>query len=181
MRTNWDTYRRAILRDGLWKCAKEMIVLAIDSTFTPQFGYTHRYALPVDFIRLVSFNDLKGNADGGEAPYKLMGGYIYTCMSYANLTYIADVTDTTQFDPLFCEAFSAYIAAKLCNTLTGSPGGAAELEKAYKVAMQKARFAGATEDPSEQLDVDVWLQSRVGGPTLFRDPPFPSETTPTFP
>ena len=181
VKTNWDTYRKAVLRDGLWKFAKQDIKLNKDPNFTTQFRYSVRYALPADFIRLVAFNDLKGNADGGDAPYQVMNGFIYTDMSYANLTYVADITDVTVYDPLFSEAFSTYIAAKLCNTLTGSPGGAEQLEKAYKVALQKARFVGSTEDPSEQFDSDVWLQSRVGGPSIFRDPPFTSETTPTFP
>jgi len=101
----------------------------------------------------------------------------YTFMSYGNLVYISDVTDPLAYDPLFCEAFSAYIYTKLCKTLTGAEAD----QKVIRAAFQEARFAGSTEDPSVQLDVDVWLQSRVGGPTLFRDPPFPSETTPDFP
>ena len=181
VKTNWDTFRRAVLRDGLWKFAKQPVVLTKDSGYSPTVGYPNRYALPDDFIRLVEFNELKGNSDGGDAPYRVMGGYVYTYMSYGNLIYIQDTIDCTMFDPLFCEALSAYIAAKLCNTLTGSPGGADALEKAYKVALQKARFVGATEDPSVKLDVDVWLQSRVGSPSIFRDPNFASETTPTFP
>jgi hypothetical protein len=177
IRTNWDTYRRAILRLGLWKFAKEAATLTIDSAYSSTFGYQNRYALPANFIRLVSFNDLKGNSDGGQPPYQLRAGYVYTYMSYANLVYVADVTDVTQYDPLFCEAFSAYIYVKLCKSLTGTDANPDTLKR----AMQEARFAGSTEDPSVQLDIDVWLQSRVGGPTLFRDPPFPSETTPDFP
>jgi len=181
VKLNWDTYRRSVLRDGLWKFAKEAKQLQADSTYQASFGYTTRYPLPADFIRLVNFNDLKGNSDGPDSPYRIMNGYIYTNMSYANLVYIADVTDVSQYDPLFCEALSTHIAAKICNSLTGSPGGADALEKAYKVAMQKARFVDSVEDPSPQLDVDTWLQSRVGIPGLFRDPQFPADTTPDFP
>lgn len=177
VKTNWDSYRRACLRLGLWKFAKEIVQLTVDTNYTAKFGFTNRYALPADFLRLVEFNDAKGNSDGTDAPYRVISGYIYTNMSYANLVYIADVTDVTQYDPLFCEALSAYIYTKLCKSLT-----AAEADpKVMKTAMQEARFAGSTEDPSMQLDIDVWLQSRVGGPTLFRDPPFIAETTPDFP
>jgi hypothetical protein len=178
---NWDTYRKAVLRDGLWTFAKEMVVLQADSPFTPKFGYTTRYALPDNYIRLVQFNNYKGDSDGDGAPYRLMNGFIYTNMGYANLTYISDVTDVTMFDPLFCEALSTYIAAKLCNTLTGSSNSAELLEKAYKVAMQKARFVDSVEDPSVQLDSDVWLQSRVGAPGQFRDPQFATDPSLQFP
>jgi len=180
MRMNWDTYRRAVLRDGLWKFAKEMVVLTADADYTAEFSYANRYPLPADFLRLVSFNDLKGNADGGIPPYQVMNGYIYTNMGYANLVYISDVLDATAFDPLFCESLAGYIAAKLCNTLTGSPGGAQALEAEYRKAKQRAKFAGATEDPSEQLDIDVWMQSRVGATSLNRDPDF-AEGGPLFP
>jgi len=181
IKTNWDTYRRAILRDGLWKFAKQIVVLQPDQNYQRVFGYQQRYPLPTDFIRLVEFNGQSANIDSPEAPWRVMTGFIYANMSYANLVYICDVTDVTQYDPLFCEAFAAYIAAKLCNTLTGSPNSAAALEQAYKVALQKARFAGSTEDPSVPLDADIWLQSRFGGPSLFRDPPFVQESTPDFP
>lgn len=176
--TNWDIWRQAVLRMGLWKFAKNDKVLVADSAYaTPQFRYQNRYALPADFIRLHSFNDLKGNADGGDAPYQVMSGFIYTDMSYANLTYIADVTDVSMWDPLFKQTFAAYIYQNCCKSLTGIDADPKVLAR----AIQQARFTGSTEDPSEQLDSDVWLQSRVGGPCIFRDPPFPSETTPTFP
>lgn len=178
VKTNWDIWRKTMLRMGLWKFAKNDRALVKDPSYaTPQFRYQNRYALPADFIRLQAFNDLKGNADGGDAPYQVMSGFILTDMSYANLTYIADVTDVTMWDPLFQTAFIAYIYQNICKSLTGTDAD----PKVLMRAMQSARFTGATEDPSEQLDIDVWMQSRVGGPSIFRDPPFPSETTPTFP
>jgi len=167
IRTNWDTYRRAMLRLGIWKFAKENVTLQPDADFTAPFGLANRYPLPADFIRLVMFNNHAANTDA-DPVWQTMNGYIYTNMSYANLTYIADVTDVTQFDPLFCEALSAYIYQKLCKTLTGTDGD----PKVLKTSIQEARFAGSVEDPAPQLDIDIWLQSRFGGPSLFRDPPF---------
>ena len=175
--TNWDTCRRNVLRDGLWKFAKNQVTLTVDGTFYPAFGFNNRYALPADFIRLVGFNDLKGNSDGSEAPYRVMAGYIYTFMSYANLTYIYDCQDITKYDPMFCECLAAALYTKVCKSLTGTDAD----PKAYAMMMQKARFTDSVEDPSVQLDIDVWLQSRFGGPTLYRDPKFNAETTPDFP
>jgi hypothetical protein len=177
VKTNWNTYRRALLRMGIWKFAKEYVQLASDQTFNPQYGYKTRFPLPDDFIRLVSFNELKGNSDGDGAPYRIMNGFIYTYMSYGNLTYIPDVADVSQYDPLFCEAFSALIYDKLCHALTGTDAD----PKKFKKAIQDARFVGSVEDPSEQLDVDVWLQSRVGNGGLFRDPQFAQDPNLDFP
>ena len=177
IKTNWDTYRRALLRIGLWKFAKQMTQLTADTTYQAKFGYNTRYPLPDDFIRLINFNELKGNSDGEDAPYRIMNGFIYTFMSYANLIYISDITDVSIWDPLFCETMSALIYTNLCKSLTGTDADPTR----FKDALQRARFAGAVEDPSEQLDVDVWLQSRVGTPGLFRDPTFSAETTPSFP
>lgn len=201
LKANWDTYRRAVLRDGIWKFAKQYVCLKADSNYAPQSSaipagsnantsgvqispsnaYQYRYPLPLDFIRLVNFNDFKGDSDGSDAPYRVMGGFIYTNMGYANLTYVSDVKETQAtivlWDPLFCEALSAYIYDKLCKTLTG----AAADPKVYKDAMQKARFVDSVEDPSVQLDVDVWLQSRVGSQSLFRDPQFQFDPNLDFP
>jgi hypothetical protein len=175
---NWDTYRRAVLRDGLWKFAKQYVVLNRDTNFAPTSGYTTRYCLPTDFIRLVTFNNFKGDSDGDGAPYRIMGGFIYTNMGYGNLTYVSDVqTVVPLWDPMFCEALSAYVYDKLCKTLTGAEPD----PKRYKEAMQKARFVDSVEDPSAQLDVDVWLQSRVGTQSLFRDPQFAVDPNLDFP
>ncbi len=174
VKTNWDTYRRALLRMGQWKFAKEVITLVADAEYT---GTNKRYPLPTNFIRLISFNDLKGDADGQEQPYYVRSGYIYTYMSYANLVYVSDVIDITQYDPLFCEALSALIYVKLCKSLTGTDAD----PKTFKMALQQARFVGAVEDPSVQFDCDVWLQSRVGVSGMVRDPAFSAETTPDFP
>jgi len=167
--TNWDTYRRAALREGLWKFAKEQVQLVADPDYAPITGFSIRYPLPADYLRLVSFNDVKGDADGSGAPYRVMGDFIYSNMSYANIIYISDVTDVSMFDPLFCEYLSAYIYDKLCKTLTGAAPDPKILMKAKRIAA----YVDSVEDPSMQLDIDVWLQSRVGGPMLHRDPPFP--------
>ena len=197
--TNWDTYRRAVLRDGIWKFAKQYVGLKSDPNYGPNNGaiaantatsgtptqptnaYQYRYPLPLDYIRLVNFNDFKGDSDGSDAPYRVMGGFIYTNMGYANLTYVSDVKETQSaivlWDPMFCEALSAYIYDRLCKTLTGAEPD----PKKYKEALQKARFVDSVEDPSVQLDVDVWLQSRVGSQSLFRDPQFAIDPNLDFP
>lgn len=174
--TNWDQSRKSVLRDGLWKFAKERVNLAADDDFTAQFGYSERYALPDDFIRLVSFNNGRGNQDGGDPAYKEMNGYIYTDMSYAQLEYISDVSDSRKWDPLFTDAFSAHLYGKTCKSLTGGDPDA----RVYAMALRKAKFSNATEDPSEVLDIDVWMQARVGIPTISRDPQF-EQGGPLFP
>ena len=177
VKVNWDTYRRALLRMGIWKFAKEYVQLNSDTSYQPIEAGQKRFAVPADFIRLVSFNDVKGDSDGTGQPWYFRGGYIYTQFSYCKLAYIADVTDVTTFDPLFCEALSAMIYTKLCKTLTGTDAD----PKTFARALQQAKFVGSVEDPSVQLDVDVWLQSRVGIGGFFRDPNFTAESTPDMP
>jgi hypothetical protein len=177
---NWDTYRRAVLMDGLWKFSKNLVVLRMDNNFQAQFGFMYRYFLPKDFLRLIEFNDTKGNSDGSDAPWRIMGGMLFTNFSYANIVYVGDVTDVSKFDPLFCEALSAYIAMKLCKTLTGL-SDISQFVAQYKLAKQKASFVDSTQDPSTQLDVDVWLQSRVGISGMFRDPQFAQDPALDFP
>ena len=176
VKQNWDNCRKSTLRDGLWKFAKETAQLTKDATYQAKFGFTTRFPLPDNFVRMVDFNNLKGNADDSGVPFRIMSGFIYTNMSYANLIYICDVNTVSLFDPLFSDALAAALYLKLCKSLTGSDPD----PKVYKDALQRARFVDSTEDPSTQFDIDVWLQSRFGGPTMYRDPQFAAQSTPTF-
>lgn len=174
MTVNWTTCRRAVLRDGLWKFAKKYLSMTADTTYTANSKWQYRFQLPQDFIRLVSLNNQAGNFGGDEQdiPYRVEGSFIYTNMSYANLVYIYDIKNYDSYEPLFDEALASYVAAKICFNLTASESQRESLMKVYKEQMQKARFVDSVEDPSVQLDSDIWGPARLGVSGLFRDPPF---------
>ena len=172
---NWTTCRRAVLRDGLWKFAKQYLQMAADSTYVANSRWQYRFQLTQDFLRLVSFNDMAGNFGGDQQniPWRVEGFYIYTNMSYANLIYIWDIKNYDSYEPLFDEALATYVAAKICFSLTASESQRETLMKLYEKQMQKARFVDSVEDPSVELDADVWGPARLGVSGLFCDPPFP--------
>lgn len=69
------------------------------------------HTLPTDCLRV-----LEVNSPG----WTLRGRSIFCPAATVRLRYIADVEDTTLFDPLFAEALATRLACKLCVPLTGS-------------------------------------------------------------
>jgi hypothetical protein len=179
--TNWDIYRKAVLRDAFWKFATKRAVLTQDTNYSGVFGYSNKFYLPTDFIRLRAINDTDMAMSPDVAPpYRIEnslladgttpGNALLTDMAYANVRYIYDCSTVPLFDPLFVQAFAAYIASQICFSLTASESERTNLEAMYQKARRKAMFVDSAEDPSEVMDNDIWLASRVGAGGFVRDP-----------
>ena len=100
-KVRYDVCRKSVLRMHPWNFAKKRAVLAA-TTETVEFGYTYKFNLPGDCIRVL---DVEDNDD-----FMVEGRAIFTDDSTVNLTYLGDITEASLFDPLFSEALSAYMA-----------------------------------------------------------------------
>jgi len=84
----------------------------------PLFGWDYLYALPSDFLRLVQLNAYE--AEEPTTRWEVEGGKLLTNEEEGNIKYVYKVTDENLFDPLFVDAISLKLAAKLAKPLTGS-------------------------------------------------------------
>lgn len=153
----YDSVRDAVLRSHPWNFAVKRATLA-RLTETPPFTWSYYYQLPDDYLRLLEFNPETRD------PYKIEGRRIATNAGEAKIVYVARVTDETQFDPLFVQAFATRLAIELAQTLGNVQGAGllSQLWEAYRLKIAEARSVDAMENPPEVLDFDYFTDARSG-------------------
>jgi hypothetical protein len=109
---HFDQTRDALLRSFEWNFAIAQAPLSEDSS-TPTFHYDHQFLLPDDFIRVTK------NYDGGDH-WEIQGQLLLTDEDSVDLEYVAQITDTTTFDPLFIEVLVLRLALKMLHPLAGT-------------------------------------------------------------
>lgn len=141
------------------------------STVPATFEFNYKFLLPTDFIRVHTLYDNSGCVMG-EGEFVVESGYILSERTQLWLRYVYNLETTTSFDPLFDEAFKAYLAKTIVFKMTNSNSDDDRLEKILRKRMQAARHADSTDEPSETLDADVWIRSRLGNSRgdFVRDP-----------
>lgn len=173
MLANYDMIRRAELRTNFWNFAMRRQYLSnqVDGSgnaIAPAFGFEFIYTLPTDCVRVAYVNDIFNGLDFAEyrnqddSEYKIENGTIVTSFSSPmQLRYVADVTDTSTFDPYFVEALAWRIAAEGCETITQSLAKANKMETGYAAAIRMAKSCGSMENPPIALPDNTWLMSRT--------------------
>jgi hypothetical protein len=151
-----STFTNTYVSGGVWALA-------------PEFGFSFKFAIPTDFIRVHTIFDSSG-VKMGAATYRVEGGYILTDQGTLWLKYVYDLQTTTTFDPLFDLALAANLAAMIAFKITGSEADAQRCKVTYDEQMQKAKFTDSVEDPSEIFDDDEWIRARQGRGDWIRDP-----------
>jgi len=78
----------------------------------PAFKYSYKYALPVDYIRLINLYDSTDAYDDG-TEWSIESGEILTDYDAAYLKYVAKPEDVSILDPLAQQAVICNLAIKL--------------------------------------------------------------------
>ena len=159
------------IRAHFWKFATARTALPALTT-PPAFGYNNAFQLPSDYLRVVAVGDFAPGAvdrwfyytgtDNSE--YQIEGQTIVTDFAAPlNLRYMRRITDPTQFDANFVEAFACKLAIELCETLTSSSSKKADCARSYQMAISNALRANAIEQPPEPQTSGTWLMARLPG------------------
>lgn len=131
----WEYVRDEVLEEKEWNFAKKRAELA-KSTSVPEFGYDYKYALPADYLRILSHNMSKNTE------YVIEGGYLLT--DYDNtstglfILYTAKIADPTKYTSNFITAVSYRWAAEVCERITGGTVKAQAMMQGYMMALQRA-------------------------------------------
>lgn len=148
-RAHWDLTRDSMLRQHAWNFAIKRIGLVQSSN--PVSGYDHAYVLPSDFLRALVLNDTEAWEPSDK--YAIEGGLLLTDEDTATIRYVARIEDTSKWDPLFIEAFSLMLAAKICTNLADAPNMGANLRQQAQyltgVAMQRDANENQKKSPSQ--------------------------------
>lgn len=155
-RANYDQARRSVLSRHPWKFSILRVLVDVDTTFTPAFGYTAQYLLPDDYLRVVSIDDTYNGAWTREGRYMLYSGG-----SQMKLRYITDTQTIELFDPLFIDALVADMAKRIVYPLTQSNDRLQLIEETAKIVLRYAKRADAIEQSVIGIEAETFVDARI--------------------
>lgn len=148
----WDSIRDALLQRYPWNFSIKRRSLAVDSA-APAWGYSKRYALPSDFLHLLS---IKNNPE-----YLIEAGYILTNeKAPLYIKYVKKVTSVGEWDAMFAEAFAAEGAVECAERINASNTKKQILAQERDEIIRMAFANDAIQDPPQVLPESEWITSR---------------------
>ena len=133
----YEDGRDAVLRAHPWNCATTRVELAL-STDTPAWGFSYKYALPSDCLRVLDVYD-------NTVPFSIEGRFLLTENSSAKLKYIARITDPNDYDILLQHAIGIRLASEIAEALTGRTELKQEMYQKYLLVLSEARGVDSLE------------------------------------
>lgn len=163
MNAIWAGARDSLLRECPWNFATARDSLAASVT-APTYGWSTAFPLPNDFLYMV--------ATEGNTPYRMEGNDILSNEGTAlKITYIKQVTVTTEFDSLFVEALIARLAHEAASRLSQDPSTVHRLRQDAELMLIKAKRVNGMEDTPISYPTDDYIYARgAGGGDVSREP-----------
>ena len=101
----------------------------------PDFGFEYAYALPGDFLHLVSMEEER-------APFALEGARLLCDLECCNIVYARMISNAGELPPLVANCVVLNLAAKLATAVTNNPQlSGMFLQELYGTALPAARTA----------------------------------------
>ena len=149
-----------------WKFATRRAVLSelsVDS-----FNWAHAYAEPNGTLRVISVLPVSASAEDESAPYVTESGADGTALIYADLAnasvrYLARVTDTTKFSPLFSDALVWLLASHIAGPLIKGKAGMEAAKVCYTsfmAALSAVKVSDANQRNSQPKHMPSWIGDR---------------------
>jgi hypothetical protein len=132
--------RNSLLNMHPWAFAQKRAVLAdISATIVPPAKWQYTYAAPGDVVKILGVYDPNAMYDENKAEfeYELSGTtqVIYANPEAAIVRYVALVTDSATFPPIFTEALAWLLASYLAGPIIKGTEGMRVSAEAMKMAM----------------------------------------------
>jgi hypothetical protein len=170
----FDGLRDAVLEDRDWSFAMSRRLLP-RHPLPPAFGYTSRYEVPEDLLRVVNIEDPSAaEVDGfaasiypvvGGLRWELEGGFILADTSVAELRVrgVERVEASARWSPGFCQALAARLAADLCVPLTENRSLQADMWTLYEKKLNGAAANDGRQGRSQRLTASTLKARRYSG------------------
>lgn len=167
-RLHLEQTTREVLRMAPWRSCRKRAVLVANAT-APAFGWDLSYPLPVNWLRMVSFNDIDPT-DIRRELFEIEGKELLTDETTANIVYIADITMETggagynQMDALLTKAVYTALAAKLAWPLQQSRTLKESLEASVVQFVKDAKAVNARDAFApliNPVDGSEWVSGRI--------------------
>lgn len=145
------------------------IIYPIGTGPSTQSATRNVYRLPAGFLKHTSQDPKAGSNSWFGAPTNLSYNdwlfekqfILTTDAGPIMLRFIADVTDVSTMDDMFCEGLGCRIALEVCEPLTQSASKLGTIAKIYEKMMGDARKFNSIEIGSEESYLDDFLQCRL--------------------
>ena len=147
--------RDTVLQAHPWQEAIKRTSLAQLAT-APDFGFSYRFALPTDFLRLIDL-------EAAESAFEIENGELLIDDSTVNIIYIHKLTSVPKMKPGLQEAIVSRLAFEICMPLTRDPERSISLWQVYSQKVSEARFVNAAGGPDRRLEARGWVQGRYTG------------------
>ena len=141
-RDAWDLTRQSVLRSHNWSFAMDddLLTRLVEA---PKARWKYKFALPADYMRLVSCNGvLAGTSD---VPFSVRGNTLVSNSVSALIEYIKDVPETEFWDPAFAKAFTFELAEMVAPKLTQSIDIVGKIRQLKVASGMDAMLASAVE------------------------------------
>jgi hypothetical protein len=151
--TFFDTIADRVMMQGSWTSTLRRVTLAQTAT-TPTFGFTYTYQLPVDPKCLKVLN--VDETYSGQVVYSIEDDKLLTDEGSVKIRYVAQLTDTEDWDPMLTEAVEIALGSYLALPITGNKTLAQEMRTEYQtILMNNLALNGqqGTDDDIETIDL----------------------------
>jgi hypothetical protein len=161
--------RDALLEMHDWRFATRRVTLAQLDASAWAWTWRYAYTTPADALKLLAILPPDAPTDQDTSLFEVEANddgtpLILTDTPDATLRYIAHVTDTTKFSPLFVSTLAWYLASMLAGPVLKGDVGAAEGQRCLQV-MQAFLSKAAVSDSNQRR---VLPEQRVGWITARR-------------
>lgn len=161
----------AIARDSLlemhaWKFATRRVQLA--KLTVPSWDWSFAYAEPTGALKLLGVLSATASNDDETHPYEAESdtngtAIILTNQEGASLRFVARVTDTTKFSPLFVDALAWLLASYLAGPVLKGDAGAAMAKaclQSFLLAFSNAKVSDANQRRVRSEHTPDWVAGR---------------------
>jgi hypothetical protein len=164
--TFYPIARDAMLELHNWKFATRRAQLAQLDVET--WSWSYAYAKPADALKIISVLPVGAGSDAESADHEFECSadgtpLILSNAEDASLRYIALVTDTTMFSPLFTMALSWQLASMLAGPILKGDVGAAEAKRCLATAqgfLTRAAVEDANQRKVTPVHTPAWMADR---------------------
>lgn len=138
----------AVLRVHPWGFAKARAELAL-AAGSPEFGYDYHFTLPTDpkCLRVLEVEE----DYPGQIPYSIEGRKLLCDESTIKILYIAQITDSGNFDALFADCLAARLAMAFAMALSKQKTLIELAAKVYESKIGEARTIDGLESTKKEI------------------------------
>lgn len=153
----YPTVRDDLLRSHPWNCTIKRVLLAPDAD-APAFGYSAKFELPSNFLRVLECSD-----NGAFIDYLVEGRSILANSSSLQLRYVYRNEVENTWDSNLVMLLTLAMAAAIAYPITQSASMQANMEQKLSMAKKVARSIDGQEDPPQTLGDERLYTARMGG------------------